>query len=116
LPYAERFKIGGDRLGRGFEVAEIAGDGGAGAKIEGRRRLPQAPALFGQASVYGFYDIGAAFKQDTPGRESAATAGFGVSARTPRAVSTLELAQPLTHADVEGKKDLSLFFEVAVTF
>jgi hemolysin activation/secretion protein len=28
LPYGERFKIGGDRLGRGFEVAEIAGDQG----------------------------------------------------------------------------------------
>ena len=30
LPDSERFKIGGDRLGRGFEVAEIAGDRGAG--------------------------------------------------------------------------------------
>ncbi|HSG65856.1 MAG TPA: ShlB/FhaC/HecB family hemolysin secretion/activation protein, partial [Gammaproteobacteria bacterium] len=34
LPYAERFKIGGDRLGRGFEITEIAGDRGVGAKIE----------------------------------------------------------------------------------
>jgi hemolysin activation/secretion protein len=33
LPDSERFKIGGDRLGRGFEVAEIAGDRGLGAKI-----------------------------------------------------------------------------------
>ena len=39
LPYGERFKIGGDRLGRGFEVAEIAGDQGLGAKVEGRSRL-----------------------------------------------------------------------------
>ena len=39
LPDSERFKIGGDRLGRGFEVAEIAGDSGIGAKIELRRDL-----------------------------------------------------------------------------
>ena len=43
LPYGQRFKIGGDRLGRGFEVAEIAGDQGLGAKLEGRRRLQNAP-------------------------------------------------------------------------
>lgn len=117
LPYVERFKIGGERLGRGFEVAEIAGDRGVGAKIEGRRSLPQAPSRFGRASVYGFYDIGAAFKEDTPGRESAASAGIGVSARTERATSTLELAQPLTHGDDEGNKGgLSLFFEVVVSF
>ena len=42
LPDSERFKIGGDRLGRGFEVAEIAGDQGAGAKLELRRELTPA--------------------------------------------------------------------------
>ena len=47
LPYGERFKIGGDRLGRGFEVTEIAGDQGLGAKVEvaaprqTRRAAPQ---------------------------------------------------------------------------
>jgi len=116
LPYAERFKIGGERLGRGFEVAEIAGDRGAGAKVEARRSLVQAPARFGRTSLYGFYDIAAAFKQDRPGRESAASAGVGLSARTERTTSTFELAQPLTHADVEGNKDLSLFVEVVVGF
>ena len=39
LPDSERFKIGGDRLGRGFEVAEIAGDSGIGGKLELRRDL-----------------------------------------------------------------------------
>ena len=116
LPYAERFKIGGERLGRGFEVAEIAGDRGAGAKVEARRSLARAPARFGRTSLYGFYDIGAAFKQDVPGRESAASAGVGLSARTERTTSTFELAQPLTHADVEGNKDLSLFVEIVVGF
>ena len=45
LPYGERFKIGGDRLGRGFEVAEIAGDQGLGAKVEGRSRLLQCTRI-----------------------------------------------------------------------
>ena len=74
---SERFKIGGDRLGRGFEVAEIAGDSGIGGKIELRRDLLNTEGMFGRLSTYGFYDIGAAWKQDMPGRESAATAGIG---------------------------------------
>ena len=72
LPYDERFKIGGDRLGRGYEVAEIAGDQGIGAKVEVRRELLGAPALLERVAVYGFYDIGATWKHDEPGRESAA--------------------------------------------
>jgi hemolysin activation/secretion protein len=115
LPYGERFKIGGDRLGRGFEVAEIAGDQGIGAKIEGRLRLANVPAILGRASMYAFYDVGAAWKQDAPGRESAASGGFGFSAQSGRVSASLELAQPLTHADVEGRRRLALFAELAVS-
>lgn len=116
LPYGERFKIGGERLGRGFEVAEIAGDQGIGAKAELRRSLPSAPAVLRNASVYGFYDVGVAFKQDAPGRESAATAGFGFATQGSRVTGMVELAQPLTHPDVEGRKELSLFAEIGVSF
>jgi hemolysin activation/secretion protein len=114
LPYGERFKIGGERLGRGFEVAEIAGDQGIGAKMELRRKLPGAPRALRNASLYGFYDVGAAWKQDVPGRESAATAGFGFATQAARLSGTIELAQPLTHPDVEGRKELTLFAEIAV--
>jgi hemolysin activation/secretion protein len=114
LPYGERFKIGGERLGRGFEVAEIAGDQGLGAKVEGRSRLLRAPASLGRASLYAFYDVGAAWKQDAPGRESAATAGVGFATQGDRFSGTLELAKPLTHGDVEGRKDLALFAELAI--
>ena len=79
LPDSERFKIGGDRLGRGFEVAEIAGDRGLGGKLELRRDLMNTDGPLGRLSAYGFYDIGAAWKQDLPGRESAATAGTGLA-------------------------------------
>jgi hemolysin activation/secretion protein len=116
LPYGERFKIGGDRFGRGFEKAEIAGDQGIGAKVELRRSLPSAPAALRGASVYGFYDLGLAFKQDVPGRESAATAGFGLATQGSRVTGMVEVAKPLTHPDVEGRKDLSLFAEIGVSF
>ena len=116
LPYGERFKIGGDRLGRGFEVAEIAGDEGFGAKVELRRDLDNAPAALRGASLYGFYDIGAAFKQDVPGRESAATSGVGFAIQRNRVSSLVELAKPLTHPDVEGRKELALFAELSLAF
>lgn len=104
------------RLGRGFEVAEIAGDQGIGAKVEARRRLIDAPVSLGRTSVYGFYDVGAAWKQDIAGRESAATAGLGFATQGRRTSASIELAQPLTHSDVEGSVDLSLFAELSIEF
>lgn len=116
LPYGQRFKIGGDRLGRGFEIAEIAGDQGLGAKVELRRRLERSPAALGRASLYTFYDLGATWKQDVPGRESAATAGFGFATQNGPLSASIELAQPLTHPDVEGHKSLALFGELTIGF
>lgn len=116
LPDSERFKIGGDRLGRGFEVAEIAGDQGAGGKVELRRELTRSGAFFGRTSAYGFYDIGATWKQDQPGRESAATAGVGVAMQGARLNGYLEVAKPLTHPDVEGNRDTMLFAELSLRF
>ena len=115
LPYDERFKIGGDRLGRGYEVAEIAGDQGIGAKVEVRRELPGAPAPLERVAVYGFYDIGETWQHDTGYRDSAATAGFGVAKLGRRVTGTLELAKPLTHPDVDGRKDLRLFAEILLS-
>ena len=114
LTYSERFKIGGDRLGRGFEVAEIAGDRGIGARAEVVRRLPSLDREFGSLSLYTTYDVGAAWKNDRPGRESAATAGLGLMLNGQRASGRLELAKPLTHPDVEGREDLSVFVEIAL--
>lgn len=115
LPYDERFKIGGERLGRGYQVAEIAGDQGIGAKVEVRRELLQAPPLLERVAVYGFYDIGETWQHDTGFRDSAATAGFGVAKQGRRLTGTLELAQPLTHPDVDGRKDLRLFAELLLS-
>jgi hemolysin activation/secretion protein len=112
LPDGERYKIGGERLGRGFEVTEIAGDQGLGGKAELRRELSSAAAVMGKTSLYGFYDFAAAWKQDRPGRESAATAGIGFAVEYRRLSGFIEVANPLTHADVEGDRDAKVFAEV----
>jgi len=116
LPDTERFKIGGDRLGRGFEVAEIAGDSGLGAKFELRRDMMNTESFMGRVSAYGFYDFGAAWKNDRPGRESAATAGSGVAIAGGSLTGYLEVAAPLTGADIEGKHKASVFAELSYRF
>jgi hemolysin activation/secretion protein len=116
LPDSERFKIGGDRLGRGFEVAEIAGDSGIGGKIDLRRDLLDTGTMFGRLSTYGFYDAGAAWKQDAPGRESAATAGTGIALQGAALTGYLEVAAPLTGPDIEGKQTASVFAEISYRF
>lgn len=112
VPYTERFRVGGVRLGRGFDVASVAGDQGAGAKFELRRDMPRAPALLGRASLYGFYDIGAVWSHDVSDRASAATAGFGIGLSSERTQSSIELAKPLTRPDVEGSKGPRIFVEL----
>lgn len=116
LPDSERFKIGGDRLGRGFEVAEIAGDRGLGGKLELRRDLLDTDGFAGRISSYGFYDVGAAWKQDRPGRESATTAGLGLALSGAALTGYLEVAAPLTGADIEGDRAASVFAEISWRF
>jgi hemolysin activation/secretion protein len=116
LPDSERFKIGGDRLGRGFEVAEIAGDRGVGAKLELRRDLLSTDGMLGRLSAYGFYDFGAAWKQDRPGRDSATTAGTGFALQGSSLTGYLEVAAPLTGTDVEGKRRTAVFVEISYRY
>jgi hemolysin activation/secretion protein len=116
LPDSERFKIGGERLGRGFEVTEIAGDHGLGGKALLRRELPSAELAIGRPSIYGFYDLAAAWKRDSPGRESAATVGAGAAMNGERLSAYVEVAKPLTHGDVEGKRSASIFAELTLRF
>lgn len=116
LPDTERFKIGGDRLGRGFEVAEIAGDTGIGGKLELRRDLVNSEGIFGRLSTYAFYDIGAAWKQDMPGRESAATGGMGFAIQGSSLTGYVEVAAPITGPDIEGKQEASVFAELSYRF
>jgi hemolysin activation/secretion protein len=116
LPDSERFKIGGDRLGRGFEVAEIAGDRGLGGKLELRRELRNTESFMGRLSTYGFYDFGAAWKQDRPGRSSATTAGLGFALQGAALTGYVELASPVSGSDIEGQREASVFAELSYRF
>ena len=65
-----------------------------GGKLELRRDLVNSDGMFGRLSAYGFYDIGAAWKQDLPGRESAATAGLGMGLSGSSLTGYVEVAAP----------------------
>ncbi|HEV7633604.1 MAG TPA: ShlB/FhaC/HecB family hemolysin secretion/activation protein [Steroidobacteraceae bacterium] len=112
----ERFKIGGDRLGRGFEVPALAGDRGIGAKLELKRKLPRLQSSFGDLSLYGSYDIGVTSANDAHSRQSGATAAIGAGLEGKRLGGYLELARPLTHPDVDGRRRTVVFFDLTATF
>jgi hemolysin activation/secretion protein len=112
----ERFKIGGDHLGRGFEVPAITGDRGLGGKVEIRRELPKFNTRLGNLSTYAYYDLGAAWTNPSHERHSAASAAAGLSLHGKRLFASLELARPLTHADLDGHRRNTVFVEAVATF
>jgi hemolysin activation/secretion protein len=116
LPSIKRFKVGGNRIGRGFEAAAASGDRGLGTKVELRRRLSDASGPLGSGAVYGYYDLGTAWKDDPGGRESAASGGIGFAMRGEQLSGYLEIAKPLTHVDADGTKDVGLFAELSFQF
>lgn len=115
VPSIKRFRVGGGRIGRGFEAAATRGDSGIGNKLELKRQIAAASWLE-RADVYGFYDLGTTWRNDSGGRESAASAGVGVALRGGWFSGQLELARPLTHADADGRKDVRLFAEITARF
>ena len=116
LPSIKRFKVGGGRIGRGFETAAVSGDRGVGGKTQLARRVWGDATWIERADLYGFYDLGSAWRNDVEGRESASSTGFGASLRDGRLSGYLEIAKPLTHADADGRKDAGIFAEVSFRF
>ncbi|MBT8078579.1 MAG: hypothetical protein KJO31_08365 [Gammaproteobacteria bacterium] len=116
LPSIRQFKVGGGRIGRGFDAAAVRGDRGLGAKAELRGTLPLAARWYDRVEAYGFYDIGGAWNRAGGGRESAASAGVGLAVRGNLLSGYLEVAQPLTHADADGEREPGLFVELTGQF
>ncbi len=116
LPRAERFKVGGPRLGGAYDSAEISGDEGAGTRLTLRRTVPLGSTLRGLA--YGYYDIGAVWRNTQRSvRQSAASAGIGVRNKLGPLAWELELAKPLTRVvQSEGNKDARIFLTMSYTF
>jgi hemolysin activation/secretion protein len=116
LPSTRRFKIGGNRIGRGFEAAAISGDRGVGNTLKLNRQLDGFDDWRRHTGLYGFYDIGTTWTEDSGTRESATSAGIGVSFRADWLSGHVEVAKPLTHADEDGRRDANVFAEIAMEF
>jgi hemolysin activation/secretion protein len=116
LSSVKQFKVGGGRIGRGFEAASASGDQGAGIKLDLRRSIGAEVPWFGPAQLYGYYDLGAAWRNDEPGRESGASTGVGLNTRGERFAGYLEIAMPLTRPDADGSKDAGIFAELSYRF
>jgi hemolysin activation/secretion protein len=115
LPYSEQLKIGGEVLGRGFEVTQVAGDSGADLRLELRRDAAQ-PWGSGKISLYTYYDYGQVWSHYGIPTESAAIAGAGLAVSKGALTGSVELAQPLIHPDVDGSKSPRVFVELAAHF
>lgn len=116
LPSIKRFKIGGGRIGRGFEAAAASGDRGVAAKIEMRRRMADTLSWLQRADLYSYFDLGTAWRNDEPDRASASSTGLGISVSATRVSGYFEIAKPLTHADVDGRDDTGIFAELTWKF
>ncbi len=116
LPSIKRFKVGGGRIGRGFEAAAASGDRGIGNKLELRRPVGHAVNWLERTDLYTYFDLGTAWKNGAPGRESASSAGVGFAWGTNNLSGYVELAQPLTHADADGQTDATIFAELGWRF
>jgi hemolysin activation/secretion protein len=115
LPYSEQLTIGGQVLGRGFEISEVAGDSGGDGRVELRRLLSRLNGT-GELSLYGYYDYGAVWSQDGSPAQSAAVTGIGAAFTRGTLAGSLEVAQPLIHPDVDGSRSPRVLLEVTKTF
>jgi hemolysin activation/secretion protein len=115
LPYSEQLTIGGQVLGHGFEVSQVAGDSGADARIDLRRRLARL-ADSGEISLYGYYDYGIVWSQDGSPQQCAALTGLGIAFSRAAWTGTAEVAQPLIHPDVDGSRAPRVLAEITWHF
>ncbi|MCH8835844.1 MAG: ShlB/FhaC/HecB family hemolysin secretion/activation protein, partial [Proteobacteria bacterium] len=92
---SEEIGLGGERFGRAYDPSEITGKDGAAGRIELQYDGSLADSLLRKYQFYGYYDIGAVWADVPAGRQSLASAGFGVRGQfQPGLFGYVELAQP----------------------
>jgi hemolysin activation/secretion protein len=78
---SEQFTFGGSQLGRGYDVAELIGDKGAGGSLELRYDWAVSKFYIQNLQLYAYYDVGAIWNLKTsfgtPEKASGASAGLG---------------------------------------
>jgi hemolysin activation/secretion protein len=115
---SEEIGLGGDRFGRAYDSAEIAGKSGAAGSIEVQFDGRLQDSILTQYQFYGFYDFGAVVAGGTERTQTLASAGVGVRAQFLHGLfGYVEVAKPLTRpVFAEGDKDPRVFFLVRESF
>ena len=115
----EEFTLGGERFGRGYNPAELAGDSGLGLTAELQYTVPIPLEFWQSIQGYGFYDFGVVWNRDqgSEDRQSLASAGIGIRNQLLENVFIdLEVAWPLTLTPDTYDKDPRFFFQVLTRF
>jgi len=119
---SEEFGVGGRSFGRGYDASEIVGDDGFGASVEVRWNPDDSTALFEDYEIYGFYDFGKIWNQETDvdALENRSIASVGLGTRidfTDKINGELVFAYPLTkEVSVYDSADSKLLFSLGANF
>ena len=115
----EEFTLGGERFGRGYNPAELAGDSGLGISTELQYTLPGPFEFWQTIQAYGFHDYGVVWNRDQgeKNHESLASAGLGFRNQLFEQVFIdLEVAWPLTLKPDTYDKEPRFYFQVLTRF
>jgi hemolysin activation/secretion protein len=120
---AEGFALGGARVGRGYDPAELIGDHGLAAASELRYddTITDIPYL-SSYQLYGFYDVGQVWNHDPAllgPSHALSSAGVGIRLISNEGYTAgFEIAQPLTRAPSteNGDKPTRFYFDLSIRF
>jgi hemolysin activation/secretion protein len=122
---AEGFALGGAKLGRGYDPAELIGDHGLGATNELRYddtvSIPDFPYL-SSYQLYGFYDVGQVWNRNAAllgPSHALSSAGAGIRLISSQGYTAgFEVAQPLTRGvSTEGfHKPTRFYVDLSIRF
>ena len=114
---SEEFGIGGSSFGRGYDPSEIVGDDGIAGKVELQWNPLWNSAWVSSSQVFGFYDVGKVWNDDstTSQVDSLASTGLGFRADVVHDIQTeFYVAVPLTR-DVQAENDDDARFFLSVS-
>ncbi len=117
----EEFSVGGERVGRAYDFAEIGGEHGVAAAAELRYSNISPWQWLGSYQIYGFYDIGAVWNEVSGGADRHSTIsslGFGLRLSVLENIEAeLEAAKPLTgEVETRGDEDWNAFFKLNLKY
>ncbi len=115
----EEFTLGGERFGRGYNPAELAGDSGLGISTELQYTLPGPFEFWQSIQAYGFHDYGVVWNRDEGEKNHESLASVGLGFRNQlfeRVFIDLEVAWPLTLKPDTYDKEPRFYFQVLTRF